>query len=323
MKTIVIPVLMLLSTALLGQKDINLNLVHNYNGAPFSYGTTYSTSGGTAVSFDRVQYYLSGFEITHDGGQTLSMPDSYVLASGNITGYNVGNEAVTTVEGLSFDLGVDNVANHMGLSSWPPGHPLSAQSPSMDWSWPSGYFFFVIDGLIDDTGDGTPNKLFQLRGLGDVLLRDVNDFTGLSLSGGSIELAVDANIADWIMNIDLATVGADHSSSPNNVKVADNTNDETVFTISPLLDVEHLELKESKIYANYELPYAPTIFYNLNTKSPVDIKVFGLDGKLYIESNSESNEGNFFINKELSTGTYLIIFSNSEIEESFKFAVKK
>lgn len=323
MKTTLFTIFALIGASSFAQKDVNLNLIHNYNGTPFAYGQTYTTSGGTAVSFSRVQYYLSGFEITHDGGQTLSMPDAYVLASGNITSYNLGNKNVTTIEGLSFDFGVDAVANGMGTSSWAAGHPLAAQSPSMDWAWPTGYFFFVIDGMIDDTGDGTPNKVFELRGLGDALLRNVNDFTGMSITGPSIELAIDANIADWIMNIDLVAAGVDHSGGPNNVKVSDNTNDETVFTISAALDVEDLNAKESKIYANYEAAYAPTIFYDLATQSNVDIKVYNLNGQLQLESSSENAEGNFFINKELATGSYVIVFTNEEIEESFRFIVNK
>ena len=323
MKTTLFTIFALIGASSFSQKDINLNLIHNYNGTPFAYGQTYSTSGGTAVSFDRVQYYLSGFEITHDGGQTLAMPDAYVLASGNITSYNMGNEDVTTVEGLSFDFGVDYASNHLGTSSWPAEHPLAAQSPSMDWGWPSGYFFFVIDGMIDDTGDGTPNKVFELRGIGDALLRDVNDFTAMSITGSSIELAIDANIADWIMNIDLVAASIDHSGGPNNVQVSDNTNDETVFTISSLLDVESIETEESKIYANYETVYAPTIFYNLATQSDVDIKVYNLNGQVQLESSDEGPEGNFFINKELPVGSYLIVFSNEDIEESFRFVVGK
>lgn len=323
MKTTLFTIFALIGASSFSQKDINLNLIHNYNGTPFAYGQTYSTSGGTAVSFDRVQYYLSGFEITHDGGQTLAMPDAYVLASGYITSYNMGNEDVTTVEGLSFDFGVDNASNHLGTSSWPAEHPLAAQSPSMDWGWPSGYFFFVIDGMIDDTGDGTPNKVFELRGIGDALLRDVNDFTAMSITGSSIEFAIDANIADWIMNIDLVAASIDHSGGPNNVQVSDNTNDETVFTISSLLDVESIETEESKIYANYETVYAPTIFYNLATQSDVDIKVYNLNGQVQLESSDEGPEGNFFINKELPVGSYLIVFSNEDIEESFRFVVGK
>jgi len=87
---------------------------------------------GTAVSLSRVQYYLSGFEITHEGGTITTMPDSYVLASANISNYTLGNEDITNLEDVNFDLGVDYASNHMGTSNWTSNHPLSSQSPSMD-----------------------------------------------------------------------------------------------------------------------------------------------------------------------------------------------
>ena len=54
-----------------------------------------------------------------------------------------------------------------------------------------------------------------------------------------------------------------------------------------------MSLKENKIYANYEMAYAPTIFYDLATKSNVDIKVYNLSGQLQLESLGEKAEGNF------------------------------
>ena len=42
-------------------------------------------------------------------------------------------------------------------------HPLGPKTPPMDWGWPSGYFFLVLDDKVDNTGDGTPNKLFLFK----------------------------------------------------------------------------------------------------------------------------------------------------------------
>lgn len=306
-----------------GQTDIDLNLEHHFEGAPFAYGTTYMLNG-TAVSLDRVQYYLSGFEITHDGGTITAMPDSYILASGNVSNYSLGNEAVTTLEGINFDLGVDVTNNHIGTASWTVGHPLGVQSPSMDWNWPSGYFFWVIDGLVDDNADGTPNQPFSLRGVGDPLLTDVNSFTGMNATGSTIELQFQVNIADWIKNINLPLIWAAHGGGPNNVQVGDNTNEETVFTYNgPVASSDELEETNSQIYANYELPYAPTIFYKLATKDNVDIKIYSMSGVVVLESKNQNFEGNYFIRKELESGSYIIVFSNDTQEESFKFIVQK
>jgi hypothetical protein len=323
MKTTVLAIISLLGATSFAQTDININFEHHFEGTPFAYGTTYDLNG-TAVSLSRVQYYLSGFEITHDGGTVTAMPDSYILASGNVSNYTLGNEVVTTLEEISFDLGVDYAANHMGTSSWPAGHPLASQSPSMDWSWPSGYFFWAISGLVDDNGDGTPNKVFELNGIGDHLLTDVSSFTGINATGGVITLPFQVNVADWLKNLNLPSVGSDHSGGANNVQVGNNTNGETVFTFnSAVLSQEDLEAEKSEIYANYELPYAPTIFYNLATKNEVDIKIYSMSGAVVLESENQNFEGNYFIRKELESGSYVIVFSNDDLEESFKFVVQK
>lgn len=303
------------------QTDVNLNLTHTFGTNPFSYGTTYILNG-TAISFSRVQYYLSGFELTHDGGQTTSLPDAYVLGSGNISNYTLGQANVTTVEGLNFDLGVDYTRNHMGTSNWPAQHPLASQSPTMDWSWPDGYFFFAITGMVDNTGDGTPNASFELHGIGDVLLTNVTSFSGLNASGATIELDFYVNVADWMLNLDLLTLGFQHNAGSTNMTFAANTNDETVFTVDAFTGIEDVSVKENKIYADYTVAYAPTIYYNLATTNSVDISVYDMNGRVVLADKNQNFEGNYFIRKELLTGQYMIVFSNGDTEESFKFVVQ-
>jgi hypothetical protein len=325
MKKEILSILVMTSSLIsFAQTDINLNLDHQFDGQPFAYGTVYTDGNGNAVQFTRVQYYLSGFSLTHDGGTVTDLPDAYVLGSGNISDYSLGTASVSTIEEISFDLGLDYSANHLGTSNWTSPHPLSAQSPSMDWSWPSGYFFFTIEGEVDDNADGTPNKVFEMHGIGDILLTDISAFTGISVSGSTITLPFQVNVADWIKNVDLAAVGYDHSGSIGNRFIADNTNVETVFTFNAaVVSTEELEVKENNIYANYELPYAPTIFYSLGTNEKVDIKIYSISGAVVMESSDQNPEGNYFIRKELESGTYIITFSNGMIEESCKFIVQK
>ncbi len=305
----------------LNAQSVELNLHHQFDGSDFAYGTNYFLDDGTAVKFDRVQYYLCGFNLTHDGGQSTVVNDSYILASANVTNYTIGNATVSTIEGISFDLGVDYNANHLGTGSWPGNHPLSAQSPSMDWGWPAGYFFFVIDGFVDNNGDGIPNEAFQLRGLGDALLRNVS-FSGLTMSGNIVDMYV--NIADWVKNLILENVGFDHSGSANNVQVADNTNAETVFTMQSNASASLEEItEENKVYANYTLEYAPTLFYDLITSRKVDLTIIDMNGRVVLESTDLDPEGNFFIKKELPSGSYVATFSNEEVEASCNFIVRR
>jgi len=308
-------------TPAFAQTDINLKLHHTFEGAPFQYGVVYDLDG-QAVRFSRVQYFLSGFEITHDGGQTMAMPDTYVLGSGNITDYDLGQENFTNLEGISFDLGVDSIRNEMNTSAWPAGHPLAAQNPSMDWSWPDGYFFWTIDGKVDSDNDGVPDLNFSLHGMGNHLLTPVNGFTGFNLSGNEVTLELFVNIADWLNDIELRYVGVAHDGLHENKKVGENTNPETVFTLDNPLSVEEWEEQESNIYADYTLPYAPTIYYNLASQEKVAITVTDASGRVVLETDDQPSEGNYFIRKELPDGAYIISFNSSYNSDKFRFIIK-
>ena len=48
-----------------------------------------------------------------------------------------------------------------------------------------------------------------------------------------------------------------------------------------------------------------------------------MTGAVVLESDDQNFEGNYFIRKELESGSYIIVFSNGNLEESFKFIVQK
>ncbi|XOV65831.1 MAG: MbnP family protein [Fluviicola sp.] len=303
------------------QVDVNLKLNHEFEGAYFQYGTIYEFNGAI-IEFSRVQYYLSGFELTHDGGQTLDLPDLYVLASGNVSDYPLGQENITTLEGISFYLGVDSIRNGMNTSSWPTGHPLSAQVPSMDWSWPDGYFFWIIDGKIDSDNDSVPDQHFQLHGMGNELFKGVDPFANLNISGNEINIELFVEVSDWLREIDLYTVGIAHDGGKDNKRVRDNTNEYGVFTLNSELGIAVDEISESNIYADYTMPYAPTIYYNLGVKENTDIAVFNSLGQEVLSDPNQLSSGNYFIRKELPDGIYIITFTNKYGTEKFRFVVK-
>jgi hypothetical protein len=315
---IVYVLLMLISSSTLIAQSVSLNLNHEFSGNGFAYNTNYTTETGEAVSFTRVQYYLSGFSFTHDGGQVTTPVDSYVLASGNITNYSFDTLNASTIEEFSFNIGVDNASNHGNLTMWPSSHPLSAQLPAMDWGWPSGYFFFVINGKVDNTGDGIPNKTFELNGIGDALLRN-ESFSGLSISGTTIDMYI--NVADWIKGVNLATAGSQHNGGSINTEIANNLLPETVFSLSPAVGIESLMLEENQLFVDYTMPYAPSIFYDINTKEKLSATVHDLNGKLVFKKDNINAEGNLAIMKELKNGMYIATFSNSQVKETIKFNV--
>ena len=317
-------VLLLLYVSTYAQTDVNLVLTHEFNGEPFYYGQNLTNIDGKIVSLSRVQYYLSGFDLTHDGGNQTYLSDVYVLASGNISNYPLDNINVNSIENISFSLGVDSVANHGNTTNWPSSHPLSAQSPSMDWAWPSGYFFFVINGQVDSDGDNIPETEFQLNGVGDHLLHPVSVSCSFMEVDSSITVDIYVNIADWLAGIDLETVGYAHDGGSHNQKVSTNTSDQTVFSCDPsvsMLDIKNGD--KNSLYVDRTFAYAPTIYYQLVTNQPVDITVHDINGKVVAAKYSATPEGNYFIGKELAPGMYWARFENNDVAERIQLIISK
>ena len=305
------------------QSNVSLDLNHQFDGAPFAYNTVYADDQGRAVSFDRVQYYMSSISVVHDGGQTTDFTDVYILGSANVSNYSLGFFNITNLEEFNFNLGVDYAANNGNSSNYASPHPLSPQAPLMDWGWPSGYFFLVIDGKVDDTGDGIPNKMFQMRALGDVMLRGVTLMTNASIDlGGSIDLALDVNIEKWIKNIDLVTVGVDHGSSQNNQNVANNTNTFSVFGNSAPTGINDVNAN-TYVTTDYAMAYAPILNYKLTARTNNLLTILDAQGRVVVEEKGLGFEGSYFVKQELNSGMYYAIFSNPTNTLTHKFVVKR
>ena len=301
------------------QNNVNLILNHQFNGTSFVYNDVYSDENGNAVSFDRIQIYMSGIELTHDGGQTTDLTGVYVLTHANVSNYPLGSFDVSNLENINFNLGVDYNANHGNSSNWSFTHPLSPQSPLMDWGWPSGYFFIVLDGKIDDNGDGVPNKMFQLRSLGDQMLRNV-DVDVNSSNNGTVDINLDVNVEGWIKNLNLATVGFDHSSSSNNTTVCNNTNTYNVFG-NHINSIGEINTKHY-ISVDYSMTYAPILNYTLE-KTNNKLLITDINGKVIVEENNIGFEGSYFIKQELKSGIYFAIFTNNKETITEKFVVQR
>lgn len=317
---------MMLGLGASAQTDITLKLNHYWNGDAFSYGTYYQDVQNRVVEITRVQYYLTGFDLVHDGGTNSSLGDTVILASANITNYNLCSANVNSLEAIDFDLGVDAARNHLDPNMYAPSHPLALQNPSMHWGWSAGYRFLVIEGKVDNNDDGIPEKGFQFHVTGDDnYLRNVTQIsTTGDMNGSVMEINVDVNIADWVADIDLATAGYNHGVYLLNGKVMDNTNDFTVFTADIGLGIDKEAQHESNVFFDYSMPYAPTIFYKFPNAENVELTITDLNGRIILTESNLQKAGNYFIQKELATGTYLAVFkTNVEAVRTEKFVVQK
>ena len=96
---------------------------------------------------------------TDDAEVQHTVRERYVLVAGDAgrTLAELGEVPAGRYTGLRFTLGVDGLDNRIAMEDAPAGHPLAPQTPSMHWSWNSGYLFLRMDGLLDVDGDGQPD----------------------------------------------------------------------------------------------------------------------------------------------------------------------
>ena len=80
----------------------------------------------------------------------------------------------------------------------------------------------------------------------------------------------------------------------------------------------------SNVFFDYSMPYAPTIFYKFPTAESVDLTITDINGRVILTAVNLPKAANYFIEKELATGTYLAIFrTNNEAVRTEKFVVNK
>lgn len=308
------------------QTDVTLKLHHYYNNDILNYGDYYVDGYGNTIEITRVQYYLTGIDLVHDGATNTSLGDTVILASGNITDYILCNANVTTLEAIDFDLGVDAGRNHLDPNTYDPSYPLAPQSPNMHWGWTAGYKFLVIEGNVDTNDDQVPDAAFQFHVTGDDnYLRNVLQITTTeNESGGAMDINVDVNVADWLADVDCSTAGFNHGVFPVNEQLMDNTNDFTVFSADIGLSIDEDGENQSNVWFDYSMPYAPTIFYKFPTAESVDLTITDINGRVILSETGMAKAANYFIEIELATGTYIAMFrSDNGLVRSEKFVVQQ
>ena len=61
------------------QKDVKFHINHLLDGSPFAFNTAAQNSMGHDFDVSRLEYYISGIEITHDTGKVTSINDFWFL----------------------------------------------------------------------------------------------------------------------------------------------------------------------------------------------------------------------------------------------------
>jgi hypothetical protein len=212
-----------ISLNVVAQKNVTLTIKHKLGANPFAFTQASQNNLMHDFKITRVDYYMSGFTIIHDGGMQMVVPaGKYILVKGdNNVVANLGNFNVTNVEGIKFHIGVEAPTNNADPAQWLAPHPLSPQSPSMHWGWSSGYRFIALEGMAG----ATFNTNFQMHGLGNVNYFEQTVTVAGVNSGNDITINLDADYNQALKGININAGPIDHGVNATDLTVLQNFRD--------------------------------------------------------------------------------------------------
>ena len=145
------------------------------------------TINGTTIQFAAVNYYMGGLKITQENNEVVDFSNQYLLAELGAGAMVNEPVAISNIKNVKYFVGVDSITNKMSESDFtnrPTDDPLGIQDPSMHWSWNTGYRFLRVDGMVDTTGDGTPDTPVEYHLGNNPMLKNIDINTNILIKAG-------------------------------------------------------------------------------------------------------------------------------------------
>ncbi len=296
------------------QQHVYIHFVPKVEGNTLAPQAVVHDLQSNAFSVDFFNYYLSNLHLIHDGTQDLDLSDTVFLVKMTDNILDLGMLDVTTITDVNFGVGVPQALNHLDISQYPANHPLSFQSPSMQWGWNAGYAHMIVDGHADSNGDGVPDAAFELHNLGDanyqyVTLTSVDAVT----SSNQIDIYINCNLDQWLFSMNLGSVGVVHGSGQINTIVMTNVSHKPVFTSPVSAGIKSISTSVGVL----------TVINNSNTVTVKWSEMTDASSYSLIDVNgrmiqkgivSEEKQGQIALD-ELSAGTYIFTLYNSSADQ--------
>lgn len=287
------------------QKNVYFTIAHKLGTANFAFNQTAQNDLMQDFRITRVDYYISGISIIHDGGLETAVPNKYILAKGSANVIeSLGNFNVTNVEGIRFSIGVEAPTNNADPALQPAGSPLAFQNPSMHWGWSAGYRFIALEGT---TGAGF-TTVFQMHGLWNA-----NYFEQSKMSAGvpngpnDIYINLYADYTQALKGINISTGPIDHGSNATDLTALQNFRNH-VFIPSSVIPASIDNVEENLNVSVYPNPVSGKLFIRFDDQNTIadELKLTDVFGKIILETklkiNNEMNVGN------LAKGIYILQF---------------
>ncbi len=270
----------------------------------FAYNLASQSSMGYAFNITRLQYYISEIKLIHNGGQITPVTDLYFLVDPAVMSeFELGNFPVTNLEQIQFSVGVDPAHNHLDPSTYPNGHPLAPQSPSMHWGWSSGYRYIALEGFAGANSNELFNN-YQIHTVGDANYRTVSIPVAGEMDGDNMAIHLQADYTHLLDAINVSGGTISHSANGVSKKISENARD---FVFSP---AEITGIVEPGISGTFQISPNPsngetTIHYDLPKFSQLNLIVTDLTGRTVMNKEMEVSKNSFTFNFNWNSGIYI------------------
>jgi hypothetical protein len=298
----------------IAQININVDIKHKLYGEDFSLGKESFTDLGMAFDADRLQYYMSDFSVTHDGGTVTQVSDKWVLVNASTaTSFQLDLDSVSSVEAISFYIGVDPDHNHLDPSTFPSSHPLAPKNPSMHWGWTAGYRFVAIEGNCgEDLGEE-----YQFHALGDGNYFETTVETGGTVVNGALDIEIFANYSEVLRGLAIQNGYILHGEIGECVDVLENFRDYVFTATAPADTVQPEDSTDVTGIAQITDETKLLAYPNPSTNGTVHLKIASTMNAVYsavlfdvlgnqIEVRNGLKSNNSFTYSDLSSGLYFV-----------------
>lgn len=282
------------------QTDVNLEINHTLNSSTSVMNTIEVNNLNQEFKITRLQYYVTGISVIHDGAQVLPISlDTVALinvSNEQTTTIPLGNLNVSSIEGVKFNIGVYAPVNNENPAQWPAGHPLAPQNPSMHWGWASGYRFVAFEG----TAGNNFSQLWQFHGLGNGNYFEIDPVMVPSENIAGVEtIKVEANYVNALKDLSISQGLISHGETGEAREVLLNFQSD-VFGVTPSASINEYFANDVIIFPN---PTNDNLSVT-NLENVEKIELFTSNGKL-VTSNFTSQSINLNLRLE-ETGIYFL-----------------
>ncbi len=319
MKKLLLTLFCLYATwALSAQNHVLLHLAPRLGTAPFQLDVPIP-AGNYQYKITRLEYYISEISILHDGGQVTPMSGLYLLVRPALDSlYDLGAQpGITSVEGITFSIGVDQAHNHGDPASYPANHPLAPQDPAMHWGWSAGYRFVAIEGVVDSNFV----NLFGVHALGDANYKTLTLSTSAEPTPDGHTIHLIADYAQVLNSINVSGGLVVHGSTGEASTLLKNMKS-LVFTAKTTGTIDPGFSGSFALSSNPAQAGQAEVSMDLPEGQAYQLTVTDLLGQVLQTRNLANGAQHFTISNGLPAGTYVVhLWQNGRVIVAEKMVV--